>query len=157
GVRAARARGLFDGGGRGDPERVDVGREGARPRRPAAYRTPPQTRSRAGGDAGTGGRPIVTELRCADVEARFVDVADGRLDPADSVRFHAHIEGCAACRERAALWRGLVPRLRDAQPPGPDAMATRRMQVEIERRLAVAVAASPAGRRRVCGPRACGP
>ena len=82
------------------------------------------------------GRRGVTELRCADVEARFVDAFDGRLDPAESVRFHSHIEGCAACRERAALWRALVPRLRDAVPPGPDAMATRRMQIEIERRLA---------------------
>jgi ferric-dicitrate binding protein FerR (iron transport regulator) len=91
----------------------------------------------------------VTRLRCADVEARFADVVDGRLDPADSVRFHAHIEGCAACRERAALWRGLIPRLRDAEPPGPDAMATRRMQVEIERRLAGAVAAAPARRWRL--------
>jgi len=91
----------------------------------------------------------VTGLRCADVEARFVDVVDGRLDPADSVRFHSHIEGCAACRERAALWRALAPRLRDAEPPGPDPMATRRMQVEIERRLAGAVAAAPARRWRL--------
>ena len=97
----------------------------------------------------------MTGLRCADVEARFVDAFDGRLDPAESVRFHAHIEGCAACRERAALWRGLVPRLRDAVPPGPEAMATRRMQVEIERRLAGRIAAvarrgagGPGGRRR---------
>jgi ferric-dicitrate binding protein FerR (iron transport regulator) len=88
----------------------------------------------------------VTELRCADVEARFVDAFDGRLDPAESVRFHSHIEGCAACRERAALWRALTPRLRDAVPPGPDAMATRRMQVEIERGLASHVAVSPARR-----------
>jgi len=85
----------------------------------------------------------VTGLRCADVEARFVDAFDGRLDPAESVRFHSHIEGCAACRERAALWRSLAPRLRDAVPPGPEAMATRRMQVEIERRLAGRIADSP--------------
>jgi ferric-dicitrate binding protein FerR (iron transport regulator) len=91
----------------------------------------------------------VTELRCADVEARFVDAVDGRLDPADSVRFHSHIEGCAACRERAALWRGLVPALRDAVPPGPGAMATRRMQVEIERQLAGRAAVSPARRWRL--------
>ena len=91
----------------------------------------------------------MTELRCADVEARFVEAFDGRLDPAESVRFHSHIEGCAACRERASLWRALTPRLRDAVPPGPDAMATRRMQVEIERGLASAVAASPARRWRL--------
>jgi ferric-dicitrate binding protein FerR (iron transport regulator) len=88
----------------------------------------------------------VTELRCADVEARFVDAFDGRLDPAESVRFHSHIEGCSACRERAALWRALTPRLRDAVAPGPDAMATRRMQVEIERRLAGRIAPSPVRR-----------
>jgi len=78
----------------------------------------------------------MTELRCADVEARLVDAVDGRLDPADSVRFHSHIEGCAPCRERAALWRGLVPTLREAAPPLPDAMSARRMQLAIERQLA---------------------
>lgn len=76
------------------------------------------------------------QLRCADVEARFVDAFDGRLDSAESVRFHAHIEGCPACRERAAIWRGLVPGMREAVPPAPGAMATRRMQIEIERKLA---------------------
>jgi anti-sigma factor RsiW len=86
----------------------------------------------------------VTELRCADVEARFVDVVDARLDPADSVRFHSHIEGCPSCRERAALWRGLMPALRDAVPAGPDAMATRRMQIEIERRLGKQTESAPA-------------
>ena len=89
----------------------------------------------------------MTGLRCADVEARFVDAFDGRLDPAESVRFHSHLEGCAACRERAALWRGLVPRMRDAVPPAPDAMATRRMRIEIDRRLAGVAAASSPGRR----------
>jgi len=91
----------------------------------------------------------VTEMRCTDVEARFIDAMDGRLAAAESVRFHAHIEGCVACRERAALWRGLVPELRGAVAPAPDAMTTRRMQVEIERKLAGAVAASPARRGRL--------
>ncbi len=86
----------------------------------------------------------MTGLRCAEVEARLVDALDGRLDPADSVRFHAHIEGCLACRERAALWRGLAPAMRVAVPPGPAPMAIRRMQVEIERSLAGTAAASPA-------------
>ena len=99
-------------------------------------------------DADRGGGRLVTELRCADVEARCVDAIDGRLDPADSVRFHAHIEGCASCRERAALWRGLVPEMRGAVPPAPGAMATRRMQIEIERRLA---AGDRAARRRGAG------
>ena len=56
--------------------------------------------------------------------------------PAASVRLHAHIESCAACRERAALWRGLAPALRGLAPEPPAAMATRRMQIEIERQLA---------------------
>ena len=77
----------------------------------------------------------MTALRCSEVEARLVDAIDGRLDSADSVRFHAHLEGCEACRERAALWRRLVPEMRGAVAPAPDAMATRRMQIEIERRL----------------------
>ena len=88
----------------------------------------------------------MTELRCADVEARLVDAIDGRLDSADSVRFHAHIEGCASCRARAALWRGLVPEMRGAVAPAPGAMATRRMQIEIERRLAAGTAPAPARR-----------
>ena len=89
----------------------------------------------------------MTGLRCADVEARFVDAFDGRLDPAESVRFHSHLEGCAACRERAALWRALTPRMREAVPPAPDAMATRRMRIEIERQLAGGAAASSPARR----------
>jgi len=90
----------------------------------------------------------VTALRCADVEARLVDAIDGRLDSADAVRFHAHLEGCAACRERAALWRRLVPEMRGAVAPAPGAMATRRMQIEIERRLAAERGAPEAVTRR---------
>ena len=98
----------------------------------------------------------MTELRCADVEARFVDAFDGRLDPAESVRFHAHIEGCAACRERAALWRALVPaaaRRRAARARGDGdpahagrdrAPAARRADRRVPRRGA----GGPGGRRR---------
>jgi len=88
----------------------------------------------------------VTELRCADVEARFVDAADGRLDPADSVRFHSHIEGCAACRERASLWTALIPGLRQAVPPPPDAMTARRMHIEVERQVSRRAVVAPARR-----------
>ncbi len=76
---------------------------------------------------------------CREVEARLVEAADGRLDAAASVRLHAHIESCTACRERAALWRDLTPALRALEPTPPAAMATRRMQIEIERQLARAV------------------
>ena len=76
---------------------------------------------------------------CREAEARLVEAVDGRLDAAASVRLHAHIESCAACRERAALWRGLTPALRGLEPAPPAAMATRRMQIEIERQLARAI------------------
>jgi len=85
----------------------------------------------------------VTGWRCREVEARLVDAVDGRLDPAASVRLHAHIESCAGCRERAALWRELTPALRALEPAFPAAMATRRMQVEIERQLAGLAGAAP--------------
>ena len=78
----------------------------------------------------------MTAPNCAEVESRLIDALDGRLDAATSVRFHAHLETCAGCRDRAALWRALTPRLREAEPPPPDAMAIRRMQLEVERRLA---------------------
>jgi ferric-dicitrate binding protein FerR (iron transport regulator) len=76
---------------------------------------------------------------CREVEARLVEAVDGRLDAAASVRLHAHIESCGTCRERAALWRDLTPALRALEPEPPEAMATRRMQLEIERQLARAV------------------
>ena len=78
----------------------------------------------------------MTSTRCAEAEAVFLDDRDGRLDPAASLRLHAHLESCAACRERAALWGWLTPELRAAQPPPLSPLAARRMQVEIERRLA---------------------
>jgi ferric-dicitrate binding protein FerR (iron transport regulator) len=85
----------------------------------------------------------VTSLRCADAEASFVEVMDGRLDPASSVRVHAHIESCDGCRARAALWAGLLPALRALAPEPPGAMDARRMQLEIERQLAGEPAAAP--------------
>jgi len=90
----------------------------------------------------------VSAPSCTEVQARLDDALDGRLDAAASMRFHAHLEGCAACRDRAALWRGLTPRLRAAEPAPPDPMAIRRMQLEIERQLA-----RPAARRRGVSPR----
>ena len=82
-------------------------------------------------------------MNCREVESRLVDVVDGRLDPVATVRLHAHIEGCADCRTRAAFWRSAVPKMRELAPDAPDAMSVRRMQVEIERLVAVA-AATPA-------------
>jgi ferric-dicitrate binding protein FerR (iron transport regulator) len=72
-------------------------------------------------------------MTCSEVEARLVDLVDGWVDPVASVRVHAHIEGCAACRGRAALWRKLVPGMRDLEPSPPTATAVRRMQLEVER------------------------
>jgi len=91
----------------------------------------------------------VAAVNCTEVEARLVDVVDGRLDPVATVRLHAHIEGCADCRRRAAFWRAAVPKMRGLAPGAPDAMSIRRMQVEIERLVAadVATPAPPASRR----------
>jgi TolA-binding protein len=82
----------------------------------------------------------VTGMSCREVESRLVDAIDERLDPAASVRLHGHLESCAHCRERAALWRGLAPGMRQATPAPPAAMAARRMQIAVERRLAEAMA-----------------
>jgi len=93
----------------------------------------------------------MTRWRCREVEAGFVEDLDGRLDPAASLRLHAHLETCAACRERADLWEWLVPELRAAEPAPVETLAARRMQVEIERQLASggpAPAGDAAGRER---------
>ncbi|HVY39841.1 MAG TPA: FecR domain-containing protein [Polyangia bacterium] len=89
----------------------------------------------------------MTRWRCREAEAGFVEDLDGRLDPAASLRLHAHLETCAACRERADLWEWLVPELRAAEPPPVETLAARRMQVEIEHRLASA-GTVPAGEER---------
>jgi len=93
----------------------------------------------------------VSAPSCKEVQSRLLDALDGRLDAAASVRFHAHLEGCLTCRDRAALWRSLTPRLRAAEPAPPDAMAIRRMQVEIAKRLA-----RPAGEIEIDDPLAAG-
>lgn len=79
----------------------------------------------------------MSSARCAEAESVFLDELDGRLDPAASVRLHAHLESCSACRERAALWGWLTPELRAAAPEPLNALAARRIQVEIEHRLSV--------------------
>src|SRR5262249_54566240 len=108
-------------------------------RRPPAHRAALPAKRRPGRPT-VGGRRAVS---CAEIEARLVDAADGRLDLPAQVRLHAHLDGCAACRERAGLGRGLVPGMRTLVPPPPDAMQARRMQLEIERRLAAAGAPAP--------------
>ena len=91
-------------------------------------------------------------MNCTETEALLVEAADKRLDAPAEIGFHAHIEGCAACRERAALWHGLVPGLRAIAPEPPDAMRARRMMIEIERRLAPAPAPRIARRRWLWAP-----
>ncbi|MES1206561.1 MAG: FecR family protein [Pseudomonadota bacterium] len=90
----------------------------------------------------------MTGVRCTEAEAGFVEDLDARLDPAASLRLHAHLETCADCRARADLWWWLVPELRAIEPEPIEALATRRMQVEIERRL-VSGAPAEAPRRRL--------
>ena len=75
-------------------------------------------------------------MSCRDVEDALVDLTDGRLDAATELRLHDHVETCAACRERAALWGALVPSMRALEPKPPTPIRLRRMEVEIERRLA---------------------
>jgi len=75
-------------------------------------------------------------MKCVEAEALFVDAGDGRLDLSQEVRLAGHLDGCAGCRERAVVWRQLVPGMRGLAPEAPDAMRVRRMQIEIERRLA---------------------
>jgi anti-sigma factor RsiW len=75
-------------------------------------------------------------MSCFEAEALFVEQQDGRLDPAQEVRLESHLESCQECRERAAAWRALVPAMREAAPPAPSMMRLRRMEVEIERKLA---------------------
>ena len=87
-------------------------------------------------------------MNCTEVEARLVDVVDGRLDPVATVRLHAHIEGCADCRTRAAFWRMAVPKMRGLAPEAPNAMGVRRMQVEIDRLIAADAAPAPPAPRR---------
>ena len=85
-------------------------------------------------------------MNCAEAEALFVDAGDGRLDLSQEVRLAGHLDGCSGCRERAVVWRRLVPGMRGLAPEAPDAMRVRRMQIEIERRLAP-VARAPHGSR----------
>ena len=75
-------------------------------------------------------------MKCRAVEHSLVELHDGRLDAATELRLHAHLETCAACRERAATWRALLPAMRPLAPPPPSPMRLRRMEVEIERQLA---------------------
>jgi hypothetical protein len=82
-------------------------------------------------------------MSCRETEDALVDLADGRLDVAAQVRLHDHVEGCAACRARAATWGRLVPALRAASPPPPDSMQVRRMELEIERQLRQDARAAP--------------
>src|SRR5690348_1421158 len=75
-------------------------------------------------------------MSCRDVEDALIDLADGRLDAASELRLHDHVEGCSACRERAALWSVLVPSIRALEPKPATPNRLRRMELEIERRLA---------------------
>src|SRR5262249_52035543 len=78
------------------------------------------------------------------VESQLVAAGDGRLDLPAAMRLSAHLEECAACRARAALWRQLVPGMRALVPDAPDAMRGRRMQIQVERQLALARPPQPA-------------
>jgi len=80
-------------------------------------------------------------MTCGETEARLVDIVDGRLDPPTEMRVHAHLEGCAACRGKAELWRTLLPGMRTLAPTPPTDLAARRLQVDVMRALRAPAAA----------------
>jgi ferric-dicitrate binding protein FerR (iron transport regulator) len=75
-------------------------------------------------------------MRCFATEAELVSMLDGRLDAAHELAVHAHLESCADCRRRAAIWGRLAPVMRRLAPEPPGPLRARRMEVEIERQLA---------------------
>jgi ferric-dicitrate binding protein FerR (iron transport regulator) len=87
-------------------------------------------------------------MTCTEVESLLIDAGDGRLDLSRQMRLSTHLEGCAACRARAAEWRQLTPALRALVPDPLDVMRARRMQLEIERQLASARAPARVATRR---------
>jgi ferric-dicitrate binding protein FerR (iron transport regulator) len=87
-------------------------------------------------------------MTCREVQDAFVDLQDGRLDAASELRVHAHLESCAHCREHAANWKALLPAMRALVPPPPTPMRARRMELEIERRIAEPVSLAARPRRR---------
>src|SRR5262249_47301263 len=75
-------------------------------------------------------------VSCREIEASLIDLIDGRLDGADELRVHAHLESCEACRARTEAWGALTPAMRALAPPPPPELRARRMEVELARRLA---------------------
>lgn len=84
-------------------------------------------------------------MSCSELEHSMMDLIDGRLGRADEVRLHAHLEGCPGCRERLQTLRAMVPLMRGLEPPPPELMDIRRMEMAIERELS-AGARTPARR-----------
>jgi ferric-dicitrate binding protein FerR (iron transport regulator) len=89
-------------------------------------------------------------MLCSEVEARLFDLLDGRMSGPDEVRAHGHLETCPGCRERVATWRRALPGMRAAEPPAPDFLRVRRMELAVVRELAKAPSpAQPSRRRRL--------
>jgi hypothetical protein len=86
-------------------------------------------------------------MRCFTTESELVSMLDGRLVAAQELAVHAHLETCADCRRRATLWGHLVPVMRRLAPEPPGPLRARRMELEIERRLAEGPAQRRANRR----------
>lgn len=87
-------------------------------------------------------------MTCREVQDAFAELHDGRLDAASELRVHAHLESCVHCRDHAANWEALLPAMRALVPPPPTPMRARRMEMEIERRLAEPVSLAARPRRR---------
>lgn len=68
--------------------------------------------------------------------ARFAEdlsaLLDGELAPAREAEVRAHLEGCAACRDRVGALRGVDEALRAAAPPAVPADLRARLRARIE-------------------------
>ena len=53
-------------------------------------------------------------MNCADVDAIMTAYVDGEAAPADAAAVRAHLDGCPACRARAAEEREMRARLQAA-------------------------------------------
>ena len=118
----------------GDRERVVGGRQGAHPRRAPRDRAPrcakiPSFAERVGREGGA--------VTCREAGTLLADLsrrAARRGGAGPRARSPRGVRPRAGAR--AELWARLLPTLRAAAPPAPDAMRARRMEVAIERRLA---------------------
>ena len=88
-------------------------------------------------------------MNCADVDAIMTAYVDGEAAPADAEAVRAHLDGCPACRARAAEEREMRARLQAAAPTlgtrAPAALWARCAAAAQDAPAAAAPPAAPAG------------